>query len=157
MVLISRKVDYAILALVHLMRTTGGSSAREVAQSYGLSRPFVANILKELCHHGFIESHRGINGGYRLVKDPAVVTVDQIVTALDGPFQLMSCAGSDESEGCGVSEICPVKSSLRLVHDRIAAVLATTTLEDLGRSEGCLVSLNVETITHGNVADLSGQ
>jgi Rrf2 family protein len=157
MVLISRKVDYAILALVHLMRTSGGSSAREVAEAYGLSRPFVANILKELCQHGFIESHRGINGGYRLVKEPNSVTVDQIVAALDGPFQLMSCARPEENEACGIADICPVKSSLKLVHDRILAVLSSTTLEDLGRSDGCMVPLNLETIAHGNVADLPGQ
>ena len=154
MVLISRKVDYAILALCHLMRTPGGCSARELSAFYNLSRPFLANILKELCHHGFIESQRGFLGGYRLAKEPSAITVDNIITALDGPFQLMSCAR--EGEKCEVADICPVKGPLRLVHDRLAAVLAQTTLEDLGRGETSLVRLPREISEDGPVPHLPG-
>jgi Rrf2 family protein len=154
MILISRKVDYAILALVHLMRSKEGFSAREVASQYNLSRPFLANILKELCHHGFIESQRGIHGGYRLVRKPSQLTMDEIISALDGPFQLMSCARSEGDDACGLAESCPVKGPLRVVHDRIAAVLLSTTLEDLGRGETPLVPLTMENEGHGEASDL---
>jgi Rrf2 family protein len=154
MVLINRKVDYALLALVHLMKHPTGCSAREVAGQYNLSRPFLANILKELCHHGFVESFRGINGGYRLAKIPAAVTVEQVIGALDGPFQLMSCASSDAAGSCGLVDVCPVKSPLRVVHERMAAVLGQTTLEDLGRQT--VVPLKTETQRNDCVADLSG-
>ena len=154
MILISRKVDYAILALVHLMRSKEGFSAREVASQYNLSRPFLANILKELCHHGFIESQRGIHGGYRLVRKPSQLTMDEIISALDGPFQLMSCARSEGDDACGLVESCPVKGPLRVVHDRIAAVLLSTTLEDLGRGETPLVPLTMENEGHGEASDL---
>lgn len=156
MVLISRKVDYAILALVHLMKVPEGCSARELAAAYSLSRPFLANILKELCHHGFIESHRGINGGYRLTKEPSEVTVEQIIAALDGPFQLMSCARGSEGESCGLVDVCPVKSPLKAVHDRLLAVLASTTLEDLGAREELIVPLTLEMQTDGDATHLSG-
>lgn len=155
MVLISRKVDYAILALCHLMKAAGGCSARELASQYNLSRPFLANILKELCHHGFVESQRGIHGGYRLAKDPAAVTIDAIITALDGPFELMSCAKSDDAASCTLVDVCPVKGPLRFVHDRLAAVLSETTLADLSRHD--LVELTTESSSHGSASDLPGQ
>jgi Rrf2 family protein len=154
MVLISRKVDYAILALCHLMKVANGCSARELASRYNLSRPFLANILKELCHHGFIESQRGVHGGYRLIRDPSTVTVEGVITALDGPFELMSCAKSDDAASCVLVDVCPVKGPLRLVHDRIAAVLSETTLEDLGAS--ALVELTTERTTDGDASDLPG-
>ncbi|MBY0587005.1 Rrf2 family transcriptional regulator [bacterium] len=156
MILISRKVDYAILALIHLMKSKEGFSARQVAAQYNLSRPFLANILKELCHHGFIESHRGIHGGYKLVRDPAQVTMDEIISALDGPFQLMSCAREDGEGACGLVDVCPVKGPLRVVHERMAAVLVGTTLEDLGRSESPLVTLTMENEQNGHASDLPG-
>jgi Rrf2 family protein len=163
MILISRKVDYAILALVHLMRSKDGFSAREVAEQYNLSRPFLANILKELCHHGFIESHRGIHGGYKLVREPSQVTMDEVITALDGPFQLMSCARSEGTEGgqaCGLVDVCPVKGPLRVVHERMAAVLKSTTLEDLGQGDTPLVpltmALTMEMHEHGDASNLPG-
>jgi Rrf2 family protein len=156
MVVISRKVDYAILALCHLMKTPSGASAREVAACYRLSRPFLANILKELCHQGFVESHRGINGGYRLAKAPSAITIEEVITALDGPFELMSCARSDNPDLCGVGEICPVKAPLRGIHEQIAAILAETTLEDLGNSENSLVTISTENAEHGDCAHLLG-
>ena len=46
MALLSRKIDYALLLLVELMNREVGASARELADKYQLSRPFIANILK---------------------------------------------------------------------------------------------------------------
>src|SRR5205807_8446173 len=64
MTLLTRKVDYAILVLSYLHHHPEGGCAPEIADGYSLSRAFVANILKELCHKGFVTSHRGVKGGY---------------------------------------------------------------------------------------------
>ena len=64
MILLNRKMDYALLLLCYLHHKQGGACAREIADHYRLSRPFVANILKELCRKGFVSSQRGVRGGY---------------------------------------------------------------------------------------------
>ena len=61
--LLSRKTDYALLILSHLSERPAGGSAREIADRFGLSKAFLANILKELCQKGFVSSHRGVKGG----------------------------------------------------------------------------------------------
>ena len=58
MTLLSRKADYALLILSYLHQKTG--TARAIAEKHGLSQSFVANILKELCHRGFVAGHRGV-------------------------------------------------------------------------------------------------
>ena len=58
--LLKRKVDYSLLILYYLSQRTAGGCAREIAGRFGLSRGFVANILKELCRKGFVASHRGV-------------------------------------------------------------------------------------------------
>ena len=63
MTLLSRKTDYALLILWYLHGHPTGGCARTIAEHFGLSRAFVANILKELCQKGFVGSHRGVNGG----------------------------------------------------------------------------------------------
>lgn len=146
MSLISRKVDYAILTLVELARGGRDASARDLAERHGLSKAFVANILKELCQAGVVESHRGVLGGYRLAKPPREITVRGLIAALDGEFQFMACAGDDVAEhDCGLVNSCPVREPLRKVHDRLLAVLADVTLADLGapapRGEPVLVTL----------------
>lgn len=157
MILVSRKVDYGVLALHHLMLSPDGASARELADLYGLSRAFIANILKELCQEGLVTSHRGVHGGYRLAKPPQEITLEAVVTALDGPFQLMSCASDTGDQACDLAKLCPVKSPLRLVHDKLRKVLSEVTLEDLRNEPGSgLVALPTEKQTNGCPADLPG-
>jgi Rrf2 family protein len=156
-ILISRKVDYGILALHHLMCSPNGASARELADQYGLSRAFVANILKQLCQSGFVASHRGVNGGYRLAVEPKDVPLVSVIAALDGPFQLMQCANSDDDGACELVKICPVKSPLRVVHERLLNTLKDVTLEDLRVSgDGGFVDLPMEMRPNGCAADLPG-
>jgi Rrf2 family protein len=140
MSLISRKVDYAILTLAELVRSGDGcgASARELAERHGLSKAFVANILKELCQAGIVESQRGVHGGYRLAKPAACIAVSDLIAALDGAFQFMACAG-DRAAGehdCGLAASCPVRGPLRRVHERLLAVLADVTLADLSAPAG---------------------
>lgn len=149
MILISRKVDYGILALCHLAHQPTGSSAREVASRFGISRPFIANILKVLCHQGIVESTRGINGGYRLARPAREILLAQIMSSLDGPFAFMSCANDSEPPtGCTLTPMCPARSPLKMVHDRIVATISKVTLEDLAASEPTLMRLEPESAAH---------
>lgn len=154
MVLISRRVDYAILALHDLMMSQNGACARELADRYGLSRPFIANILKQLCQEGFIDGTRGVNGGYRLAKPPAEIRIQNIIESLDGPFQLMACAG-EEATDCELTNVCPIRGPLKLVHQRMIAALADMTLEDLAGDEPMFVAIHEEKTNHDLAANLS--
>jgi DNA-binding IscR family transcriptional regulator len=57
--LLSRKADYALLILSYLYGRPGSGSARAIADQFGLSKPFVANILKELCEKGLSPAAAG--------------------------------------------------------------------------------------------------
>lgn len=153
MVLISRKVDYAILVLHDLMQVEQGASARELADRYHLSRPFIANILKELCQEGFVESQRGMHGGYRLAMPASEIRLDQIISALDGSFRLMSCAGEDTPD-CDLTSVCPIRGPLKIIHERMLAALCDLTIEDLA-AEPALVALTEERHEDAFTADLS--
>src|SRR6266542_4918841 len=99
MTLMSRKVDYALLILAYLDRKTEGGCARAIADRYGLSKGFVANILKELCHKGFVASHRGVKGGYVLRRPAEDISLAELMETLDEGFTLAECTrpplGSD--------------------------------------------------------------
>ena len=91
MTLLSRKADYALLILSSLHRKAGGGNAREIAEQFGLSRPFVANILKELCQKGFVTSHRGVKGGYALQRPAADISLAELLEAIEDGFRLTVC------------------------------------------------------------------
>ena len=92
MTLLSRKADYALLILSYLHRKPVGGNARAIAQQFGLSRAFVANILKELCHNGYVTSHRGVKGGYVLHPSAADVTLAELLESIDERFRLTMCS-----------------------------------------------------------------
>src|SRR5439155_25822331 len=108
MTLMSRKVDYALLILAYLDRKTEGGCAREIADRYGLSKGFVANILKELCHKGFVASHRGVKGGYALRRSAENVNLAELMEALEESFHLAEC-NKAVTDPCALASLCPGK------------------------------------------------
>jgi Rrf2 family cysteine metabolism transcriptional repressor len=133
MTFLSRKVDYALLILSYLHRhQPAGASAHKIAEHYGLGRPFVANILKLLCQKGFVESHRGVKGGYVLHRPPAGVHLAELMDALDESFQLTTCSShAPGDQRCGIEAVCPVRHPLAEVHERIRELLRGVSLAQL--------------------------
>lgn len=127
MALMSRKVDYALLVLSYLHQHSEGKCARAAAEHFGLSRAFVANILKELCQKGFVTSHRGAHGGYVLQRALDRLSLFELMEALDDPFH----QAEGNREGCCLGAICPVRDPIAEVHRRVAAVLHQVTLAEL--------------------------
>ncbi|MFO0866974.1 MAG: Rrf2 family transcriptional regulator [Gemmataceae bacterium] len=109
MTLLNRKIDYALLILCFLYRKAEGGCARQIADHYGISRPFVANILKDLCQNGFVASLRGVRGGYLLQPFMEEATLVDLIDRLDDPVRLVECNHEQPEACCVVSDACPVR------------------------------------------------
>ena len=135
MTLLSRKADYALLILSYLHTRTAGGNARAIAEAHGLSRPFVANILKELCQKGYVASHRGVKGGYAILRPIESVTLADLLESIDEGFRLTLCStghhGQPSGEVCTFESSCTVKGPLAEVHRKLMEVLRTTTLAEV--------------------------
>jgi Rrf2 family protein len=133
MTLLSRKADYALLILSYLHGRREGGCARTIAEHFALSRAFVANILKELCQKGFVTSHRGVKGGYVLLRPAEDITLAELLESIDESFRLAYCNGhSDDVESeCSMLHTCPIKRPIGELHRRIVAVLQGVNLADI--------------------------
>ncbi len=140
MTLMSRKADYALLILSYLYQRPG--TARAVADQFGLSRAFVANILKDLCQHGFVASHRGVKGGYALARPADTITLADLLECIESGFQLAVCSAgvhdNAEHAGCSHAGACTLREPLAEVHVRLLEVLRTVTLAGLFQSKQAL-------------------
>src|SRR3954447_21914399 len=96
--LVSKKTDYALLILSHLADRPGGGSAREIADRFGLSKAFLANILKELCQKGFVVSHRGVQGGYALARPIDRISLAEVLESLEDGLKLTTCNGEEDED-----------------------------------------------------------
>lgn len=133
MTLLSRKADYALLILSYLHHKAGGGNAREIAEKFGLSRPFVANILKELCQKGFVASHRGVKGGYAMARPASTITLAELLESIEDGLRLTICNPDDhDHEGdCAVASVCTVKGPMAEVHRRLVGVLRGVRLDEI--------------------------
>jgi Rrf2 family protein len=152
MTLLSRKVDYALLILSYLHHHPEGGCAREIAAQFELSRGFVANILKLLCHKGFVASHRGVKGGYVLQRSAAELHLTDLMDALEEPFHLAECnKGGTPEDGCALVRICPLHGAIAEVHRRLREVLSKVSLAELfppaGMGQGEPVTLGVKLVS----------
>jgi Rrf2 family protein len=131
----SRKADYALLILSYLHQHKEGGTARVIAEQFGLSRAFVANILKELCNKEFVASHRGVKGGYALSRDAATISLAELLETVEDGFQLTVCNHTtdtgEDAEACSHASSCTVKSPMAEVHQRLMGVLRGVTLVEL--------------------------
>jgi Rrf2 family protein len=135
MLKLTRKADYGLISLKH-MAVHGQhrpASAKEMAEAYHIPAPILSKVLQKLVRDGFLESVQGTNGGYRLARDPALITTLEVIRAIDGPIILTTCL-SRQGE-CELTEQCTVREPLRKVHEGILKLLESISIRDLSSDD----------------------
>jgi Rrf2 family protein len=131
MLRLSKKADYALMAMKHLaIRPDAGSaSAREIAEQYDIPVELMAKVLQSLARRGLVTSLQGTRGGYRLARPTSQITVADIIQAIDGPLTVTAC--STEAENCDQFAKCNVRDPLWRIRERIISALTTCTLQEI--------------------------
>ena len=85
---LSKKAEYALRALVAMGREREGTnfSIQDLARDERIPLKFLEQILLALKNGGLLRSKRGVGGGYQLVTHPARITLGEVITLFDGPF-----------------------------------------------------------------------
>src|SRR5437868_4360958 len=131
MLRLSKKADYALIAMKHLALRgdRGSSSAREIAELYDVPIELMAKVLQRLVRRGLLASHQGTHGGYQLGRGPAQISVADVIQAIEGPVTVTACS-TDEGQYEQFSK-CNVRDPLFRVRERILAALGDCTIAEL--------------------------
>ncbi len=131
MLRLSKKADYALIAMKHLAlrRDRGSSSAREIAGLYDIPIELMAKVLQRLVRRGLLVSQQGTRGGYQLARAPIQITVADVIQAIEGPVTVTACT-TDEGQ-CEQFSKCNVRDPLYRVRERILAALGECTIAEL--------------------------
>jgi Rrf2 family protein len=123
MLKLTKKADYGLMAMKHLAEHApkGSSSAKDVAEAYGIPQEALAKILQRLAKAGLLRSQHGINGGYMLARDPNTISAFEVIQAIDGPLFITSCI-TVRGE-CDQTDRCTIREPLRKVNESIEQVL----------------------------------
>ena len=129
MLRLSKRSDYALIAMRHLAIGAGTASARELAERFDIPVELLAKVLQKLARAGLLVSHQGIRGGYVLARAADRISVADIIVAVDGPLTVTAC--SDQDHSCDQYQKCNVRDPLWRLKDRIVDALASCTLAEL--------------------------
>ena len=98
MLCMSKKTQYALVALGHLSEQPGRvASAREIAAAHAMPMALLINILKNLQGHGLLRSTRGVKGGYQVARDLGGLSLHELIA-------IVECEGHSADGDCGCLE-----------------------------------------------------
>ncbi len=131
MLKLSTKARYALRFMIELSRHEGEGLVHlaAVAEAQNLSQKYLEQLAMSLRHSGLVNAERGSAGGYELALSAAEITALQIVQAVEGPLELISCVARPST--CERAPGCAAHGLWRRLSGAINDVLMETTLADL--------------------------
>jgi Rrf2 family protein len=139
--LISQKTKYALKALITLAEAKeldqrGSLTIEEVARRSGAPKRFLEHIMIELRNAGYIGSRRGRSGGYVLIKEPAAISIGDLLRRVDGPIAPLPCLSRhayQRCEDCEDETTCRIRAVFAQVFWSYLLLIESLTLADLVR------------------------
>jgi Rrf2 family protein len=89
---LSARVDYALRAACELAAADAPRTVEQLSVAQHIPNKYLESILGELRRDGLLRSQRGPDGGYRLARSPAQISIADVIRALDG--ELANVRGS---------------------------------------------------------------
>ena len=129
---ITAKADYAVRAAAELASAVGSErpvKGETIATNQGIPQKFLENILSDMRQAGIVKSQRGVEGGYRLARAPADVTVADVIRAVEGP--LASVRGEAPEDVAYGGAAAPLQDVWIAVRAALRNVTEHVTLADL--------------------------
>mgnify|MGYP003347001166 CR=1 FL=1 len=87
-------------------------SSEEISEATGVHRPYLVRILAALTAKGVVKSKKGIGGGYALARKPGLISLCEVVRAIDGPVAPLSCISLNWHEPCVEEARCHARNTI---------------------------------------------
>ena len=131
---LSKLADYGIVIATHLARhPERQQTAGDVAAATAVPAAMTSKVLKLLTRADLLTSHRGSHGGYSLARAAALVSVAEVVEALDGPIAITTCTEPTPGD-CSILSLCPTRANWERINRAIRDSLGDVTLAEMAHT-----------------------
>jgi len=127
-------VDYCLKALIMLAErfpNVQPQRVEEIAAAQGIPENYLRRLLIELKRGGLVASQKGPSGGYLLARNPAKITMADVVQIIEGDFTPVECLEESSNSACQRGDTCAMRNVWCEVRDSVNAILRGTTLQAL--------------------------
>ncbi len=128
MLKLGRKVEYGLMALLHIAEAEGDDpiSKREISEAYDIPSELLGKVLQSLKKAGLVESVQGIHGGYTLSRNIEEIALGDVIEAIDGPMHRPECVCINQT--CDRVDVCNIKSMMDRFYGHLEDFIFGTTL-----------------------------
>lgn len=136
---LTRAGEYAVRCVLYLSAKGRGQllGRREIAEQCDIPDKFLAKIAQQLARVGLLEIRQGARGGYLLKREPAAITLLEVVEAIIGEISLNDCVTS--AEVCRASANCAVNRVWTEARNQLRATLSGVSFAELLREDSCFL------------------
>jgi Rrf2 family protein len=134
MLKLSKKTEYALMAIKFMAKkSTGGSvTAKEISEGYRIPYDLLSKVLQQLTKKKLVVSFQGIKGGYSLSREPHHLTLFDIIRAVEPNYQITECLQLDTGEkDCTHFDCCMIRDPLAKVQKEIDKLFRSVTIEQI--------------------------
>lgn len=130
---INQATDYSFRVVLYLSTQPRGAvvDANTIAQTQCIPMRYLFKIMPTLTRAGIITSQRGVGGGYILAKDPAEISLLDVIEAIEGPIRLNRCLIDEQFCSKHGPPDCPVHNALAAIQQRLNAEFDRVKFADL--------------------------
>ena len=126
---LSRKLEYALIALRHMqMRGDTLSTTKEIADMYMIPRELLAKTLQQMARLKYINAVQGPRGGYRIDKVLAIINLTQFVEAMEGPLEMVEC---NINSDCIQLDTCNIRMPINKINENIRSIFNNINITDI--------------------------
>jgi Rrf2 family protein len=130
----TKRADYGLMAIHYIAvhDEVGTVSPKRIAEEFAIPPELLAKILQRLAKRRLITSQNGPKGGYVLARPPSEISVGQVVRALEGPINIVSCF---DHAGCPQEERCNLRRPVQKIQAAISQMLDSMSLAELASED----------------------
>ena len=127
---ITRKVEYALIALRHmqLKQSDKLTSTKEIATRYGVPQQLLAKTLQHMARDGIIEAVQGPTGGYRVATNLDQISMKDFFEKLEGPLGMMDCYFDSD---CIQIEACNIRIPIQRINDNMRNLFSQMSVQEV--------------------------
>jgi Rrf2 family protein len=135
MMRISKKVEYALIGLLHMSHKDKQklTTAKELANTYHIPQELMGKVLQQLARGKVIRSVQGVKGGYTIQQPLEQINLSLIYNIIDGPLKIVSCFHKKKRLNCAQHSFCTIRNPMEIVQNKLELFFIQLTLKDLER------------------------
>ena len=129
MLKLTKKLEYALISLSYMnINQKQLSSSREISKKNNIPNDILAKVLQKMKRLGYIQSTKGVRGGYRLNKKIEEISLIKFIEDIEGPIGLVNCSIDQD---CMQLNDCSIRSPINKINNNIRDFFNKILIKDI--------------------------